>query len=969
MSGALAMLWVILIDVLFVAVLAALVWPLSHFRCAAFAVLRRNFIGYFSNPTGYVFLCIFVLLTSIAAFWPHEFWVSNLANLDQLNRFLPYIMLVFIPAITMSIWAEERRQGTDELLLTLPADDFDIVMGKYLAAAAIFTASLLFSQLASSAVLISLTLGDLDVGLLLTTYFGYWLIGLAMLAIGMVASFLTSNLTVGFILGAVFNLPLAFAAFADVIIPTTGRAGFINWQTLSQAISRWSLSNQFDSFGRGVINFSSVTYFGMLAVIGLYLSMVLIGKRHWSGGRDGTSRLGHYLARVLSLLVIAAAVNVFISNYDVIRVDATDGKISSLSPQTRKLIRDLNPEHTIYVDAYLSEKVPETYVQTKYDLLSMLKEFRAMSSQKINVRIYDNLEPSSAEAVQAAERYGILPQTVRTFSQGSITDAEVLLGAAFTCGLEKVIVPFFEPGVPVEYELVRSINTVVKPKRGRLGILRTDAQINGGFSFAGGMPRQLPRQEILDELGKQYDIENVEPTSEIDVDKFDVLMVVQPSSLDPMGLENLLAAIRKGIPTAIFEDPRPLFIQAPATGEPKQSPGGMFGGGPPPEKCDIKQLWKLLGLDIPGKMGSGFPPLFQPDLVWQKYNPYPKLQISGIPDEWVFASPSAPDAADAFNATDPVTSGLDEVLFTVPGAIRRVRSSELEFIELVKTGKAAAGTTQFQDFMEMQRDPSLEFKLTRKSEGEQILAVRLRGKLPSDEAGNDNEKPQEGDKPNEKPLHVIYVADMDLMSSPFVRLRARPGESDEIHWRFENVTFMLNIIDSLAGEDSYLEIRKRKLRHSTLRMVEASTQKARDHEAEERNKFQKNFEDALAKAKQENEKIEKNFETQYNKLVEQQQRGESVNPAEVAAANTALMEQKANLDRRLQVEEERLKRERDTQIKKIALEVDREIKGIQKRYKYIAVIIPPIPPLLVGVVVFFQRRLREREGISRARLR
>src|SRR4029453_17994711 len=146
------------IDLAFVAILLLLIAPLVQFKKAAWAVLKRNFVGYFANPTGYVFLCLFVFLTSVAAFWPHDFFIANLANLDQLNKYIAVIMLVFVPAITMSIWADERRQGTDELLLTLPAADFDIVIGKYLAAASIFTVSLLFSQLANYTMLVWLTL-------------------------------------------------------------------------------------------------------------------------------------------------------------------------------------------------------------------------------------------------------------------------------------------------------------------------------------------------------------------------------------------------------------------------------------------------------------------------------------------------------------------------------------------------------------------------------------------------------------------------------------------------------------------------------------------------------------------------------------------------------------------------------------------------------------------------------------------
>jgi ABC-2 type transport system permease protein len=949
-SSALATL--LLYDLIFLLVLLALVATLAKSKQAAYAVMKRNFVGYFSNPTGYVFLCIFVFLTSVAAFWPYEFFNQNLATLDQLNYWFPLIMLVFIPAITMSIWAEEKRQGTDELLLTLPADDFDIVIGKYMAAASIFTSSLLFSQLSTFMTLAILTQGSLDTGLIFTTYLGYWFVGLMMLAIGMIASFLTGNLTVGFILGALFNAPLAFASLAPTVLP--GR-------TLGTIIGESGIARPFDDFGRGVISISSITYFVLAAIVALYVCMVLIGRRHWTGGKDGNTMAWHYIARTLALVLITGGAVLLFRNWDVIRHDATENKTSSLADATKSLIRNLDARRPIVIDAFISDDIPEQYARTRYELINLLKEFRSEASKRnraIEVNLYDNIELFSDEAVLAQERFDIVPVTRMVREKGSYQQKELILGAAFRSGLQSVTIPIFEYGIPVEYELVRSINTVARGDRKRVGIVSTDARLMGGSVMSGMSFQQVEKHPLVSELEKQYEVEAVELGGAVLPGQYDALVAVQPSSLSPEQLTRLVDAVRSGVPTAIFEDPLP-FAQGyiPGTGEPKQSPGGMFGGGGPVPKGDMRELWEVLELDVPGRpsmMGQG---MFNPSLVWQQYNPYPNLDMN-TNSLWLFIDEDAPGAQNALSTEHPVTDGLRQVLALFAGAVNGKSGSQLRHTPLLRTGELSGMIEGDAAQRVLNRQSSL-IREEGSPTGSSTIAMAIEGQAPA--TSDDSQEEQQ-------PIKAIYVADIDLMLPVFLQLRADPNQAQELRFQFQNVSFLLNTIDYLTGEHDYLEIRKHEPVFSSLQLIASVKEDASSRVREKGREYQEQF-DTLIRDAQEN--MDSALKSLRDDVAEMQKRSAdgTISPAVAQEKVQQFRIKQEALQRGLDVRRAKAERDREKSIREIQRDADLTVTQMQNQVKAAAVALPCIPPLVVGVIVFASRRLRERENISKSRLR
>ena len=913
------------------------------------AVFKRNFVSYFSNPTGYVFICVFVLLGSLAAFWPPEFFNSNLANLDQLNRYLPYILLVFIPAITMSVWADERRQGTDELILTLPASDIEVVVGKYLSAVGIYTVALIFSYLCNLVVL--QIWGSPDPGLFLTNYLGYWFVGLAMLAIGMVASFLTSNLTVSFILGLALNAPLVVA----------DQASSVMGPKLASVVRSWSLAENFIDFGRGIVSLSAIGYFLGIVTVCLYISMVLIGRRHWTGRRDGARMGTHFVVRTAGLAVAALGVVLAFRVYDV-RADLSAEQISSLSGDTKQLLAVLDTEQAIEVTAYVSPTVPEDYTQTRLTLLNMLRQFQRLSGGKLRVDVIET-ETKTEAASLASQQFGIEPVTVLSRERGAFRDEDIFLGCAFTCGLEKVVVPFFDRGTPVEYELIRSICTVAEQKRKRLGVVTTDADLFGGFDMASG--QQRPRQPVLEELEKQYEVVQVDPAAPI-TETYDVLMVVQPSSLGPEQMNNFVAAVRSGQPVAIFEDPLPVLMNSvPGTSQPRRGGGGpmaMLQQQNQP-KGDLGQLWDVLGLELAA--GSGRPLMGQmgssPYVVWQDYNPHPKLEL---PSEFVFIDAELGEAdgnaSRSFNQENPITSGLQEVLFPFPGALSKDDKVNLEWTPLVITG-TRSGTIEVEQVLGNRGDMRQLRIFEKPGSQAMVLAAAVDRELPGTQSVTEAEKDSsDGDTTL---VRAIVVADIDLMGPQIFGLRNRPDEVFGLN--FDNVTFVLNVLDTLSGDERFLEIRKRKPKHRTLERIEDTVADAREMADMQRQKYITEFDKAEQGANAEMQKEVGEFE----KKIEDMESGGNADRQVAMQAVQQLASRQRLAQRRLDTKLEQLKRKRDAEIEQVERSLEATIRREQDWQKWLAVMLPPIPPLVVAFFVFFRRRAQEREGVAKSRLR
>ena len=242
---------------------------MNNYFNKTYIILDRELKGYFRTPLASIFLLVFLALSSGMTFFLGRFFERDQADLTAFFSWHPWLFLVLMPAIGMRLWAEERRSGTIELLITLPVTNTQLVVGKFLASW-IFT---LIALILTMPIWITVNyLGEPDNHVILISYFGSWLMAGAFLALTSCLSALTKNQVIAFIISSISGFVLIMAGFNLVL--SAVRSWSPNW--ITETISSMSFLSHFSRIQMGVFDLSTLVFFISMIILCLWINVQLV---------------------------------------------------------------------------------------------------------------------------------------------------------------------------------------------------------------------------------------------------------------------------------------------------------------------------------------------------------------------------------------------------------------------------------------------------------------------------------------------------------------------------------------------------------------------------------------------------------------------------------------------------------------------------------------------------------------------
>lgn len=518
-------------------------------------VFRREMAAYFNAAIAYIFIIVFVLLTG--GLFMTQFFLLGRADMRPFFAILPFILAVFIPAVTMRQWAEERRGNTLELLLTFPMRTHEVVAGKYLAGLLFYGAALLCTL----PVPIMLNfLGNPDMGPIIGGYLGSLCLGSLYLAIGIFVSGLCRDQIVAFILSMIicFGLHLTGTEFIASSID--------GWLPGLGSLLRHFVGSaeHFDVFAKGILATGHFLYF----VIGTVIFLVLNG--FWLEGRMRPKSKQVFATAVVIAAGIFLTSNWLLAGVSLGRFDLTENKVHTVSEASKQILKELKAP--VVVKFYVSpvEKMPTGMKSIEQEVVDKLDELRVNSGGNFQYKIFhmeaanvvEGQAPSDDEPLEKQlQRKGIEPFQVRAIVSDEVAVRLVYSSLAISYK-EKPdeIIPRVVPDNlrELEYNLLSKIYRLTLPEIPKIALVapyeekQVEPQLKELLAQLGGQIPDGYREDQYELLEMSlnydgYDVSRIQLTEEEPIpDGTTTLVVVEPKELNERQLYEINKFVRGG---------------------------------------------------------------------------------------------------------------------------------------------------------------------------------------------------------------------------------------------------------------------------------------------------------------------------------------------------------------------------------------------------------------------------------------
>ncbi len=510
------------------------------------SIFRRDLGAYFTSPIGYIFIMVFVTMS--VGLYVTSFFVFPVADMRPYFENLPLLLCVFIPAVTMRIWAEERKENTWEMLLTFPMRAYELTVGKFLAAM-VFYAITLAATFTVPMMLFSL--GNPDSGIIITGYFGTLLMGACFLALGILFSGFFKDQIVAFVV----TLLVCFLFF---LLGTDFIASYIDGRMagLGSLLSDvFGVFTHYQPFVRGIIDLANVLFFVVWAGLFLSLNLIFIDGRNRPGARVT------FLTVAVVCVAIGMLFNYLMAGTSILRFDMTEDQIHTISPSSRAVLAEADSEIEVRLYITPRDKMPTAMRNIERDIRDKLEELRLASGGLLNygtvyleaanviAGIDDVADPASEDEEEAIERRmldkGVQPFNVQAMTQDEVTSRLVYcsIGVAYKDRTEEIIPQIVPDTLPdLEYQLVNTIYKLTRDTRPIVALvapkeaIHIDPQMRQMLMQMG---QEIPDSEdpyifleqVLDM--EKYDVRRVEMTKESPLpDEYDTLVVINPRELN-----------------------------------------------------------------------------------------------------------------------------------------------------------------------------------------------------------------------------------------------------------------------------------------------------------------------------------------------------------------------------------------------------------------------------------------------------